>query len=154
MRPGHVLKWQCQWRQCRNSPGFDPSILRHSGIWGAADEAVLNCVHEKKKKNPLCLKKWKEPIKIMGSFVTKTGTIRGQIPRTSTCILKGPTVWLPLCSTQSSERKAKYQRTKYILYNREDWIVRGSCPSARLLFGSHETSLIIWIGKPATAIPC
>ncbi len=28
--------------QCRSSncPGFDPSILRHSGIWGAADEAV------------------------------------------------------------------------------------------------------------------
>ncbi len=33
---------QCQ---SRNSPGFDPSILRHSGIWGAADDAVLNTVH-------------------------------------------------------------------------------------------------------------
>ncbi len=33
---------QCQ---SRNSPKFDPSILRHSGIWGAADEAVLNNVH-------------------------------------------------------------------------------------------------------------
>jgi len=30
-------------------PGFDPSILRHSGIWGATDEAVLNIEH---KKNP------------------------------------------------------------------------------------------------------
>jgi hypothetical protein len=29
-------------------PGFDPSILRHSRIWGAADEAVLNNI----KKNP------------------------------------------------------------------------------------------------------
>ncbi len=39
--------------QCK-SPGFDPSILRHSGIWGAADEAVLNKVHRKKiKKIPL-----------------------------------------------------------------------------------------------------
>ncbi len=30
------------------------SILRHSGIWGAADEAVLNTVHRRKKnlKNP------------------------------------------------------------------------------------------------------
>ncbi len=37
----------------RNSPGFDPSILRHSGIWRAADEAVWNNVHKKKKqKNP------------------------------------------------------------------------------------------------------
>jgi hypothetical protein len=25
--------------------GFDPSILRHRGIWGAADEAVLNKAH-------------------------------------------------------------------------------------------------------------
>jgi hypothetical protein len=38
---------QCQ---SHNSPGFDPSILRHSGIRGAADEAVWNNVHE---KNPL-----------------------------------------------------------------------------------------------------
>jgi hypothetical protein len=43
----------CQCRS-RNSPGFDPGILRHSGIWGAADEAVLNTVHRSKKnaKNP------------------------------------------------------------------------------------------------------
>jgi hypothetical protein len=38
--------------QClrRNSPEFDPSILRHSGILRAADEAVLNNVHKRKKK--------------------------------------------------------------------------------------------------------
>ncbi len=30
--------------------GSIPSILRHSEIWGAADEAVLNNVHKKKKK--------------------------------------------------------------------------------------------------------
>ncbi len=35
-----------------NGPGFDPSIRRHSGIWGAADEAVLNIVRAKKKKIP------------------------------------------------------------------------------------------------------
>ncbi len=33
-----------------NGPGFDPSIRRHSGIWGAADEAVLNIVRTKKRK--------------------------------------------------------------------------------------------------------
>ncbi len=44
----------CQCRR-RNSPGFDSSILRHSGIWGAADEAVLNTVHRKNPKNFLCL---------------------------------------------------------------------------------------------------
>ncbi len=31
--------------QSRNSPGLGPSIFRHSGIWRAADEAVLNIVH-------------------------------------------------------------------------------------------------------------
>ncbi len=39
----------CQCTSC-NGPGFDPSIRRHSGIWGAADEAVLNIVRKKKKK--------------------------------------------------------------------------------------------------------
>ena len=33
----------CQCTSC-NGPGFDPSIRRHSGIWGAADEAVLYIV--------------------------------------------------------------------------------------------------------------
>jgi hypothetical protein len=38
---------QCQ---SRNSPWFDPSILRHSESEGrAADEAVLNNVQKKKK---------------------------------------------------------------------------------------------------------
>jgi hypothetical protein len=39
----------CQCQSC-NCPLFDPSILQHSGIWGAADEAVLNNVHLKKKQ--------------------------------------------------------------------------------------------------------
>ncbi len=39
-------------RLSRNSPGFDHSIMRHSGIWGAADEAVLKKVHKKNPKNP------------------------------------------------------------------------------------------------------
>ncbi len=34
---------------CRNSPDFDPSILRHSGICWAADEAVLNNVQKIQK---------------------------------------------------------------------------------------------------------
>ncbi len=35
--------------QCQNDngPGFDPRILRHSGIRGVADEAGLNKVHKK-----------------------------------------------------------------------------------------------------------
>ncbi len=32
--------------QTLQQSGFDPRILRHSGIWGAADEAVLNIVHK------------------------------------------------------------------------------------------------------------
>ncbi len=33
--------------QVCNGPGFDPSIRRHSGIWGAPDEALLNIVRKK-----------------------------------------------------------------------------------------------------------
>ncbi len=54
MRPSRVFRASfCQCRS-RNSPtpGFDPSFLRHSGIWGAADEAVLKTVHKKILKNP------------------------------------------------------------------------------------------------------
>jgi hypothetical protein len=40
----------CQCQSC-HSPGFGPSILRHTGISGAADEAVLNNVHKKEKKS-------------------------------------------------------------------------------------------------------
>jgi hypothetical protein len=44
MRSSLVVKASdCQCPSC-NGPGFDPSIRRHSGIWGAADEAVLNIV--------------------------------------------------------------------------------------------------------------
>ncbi len=42
--------WQCR---SRSSPGFNPSILRHGGIWGAADEAVLSTVHKKPKNPPV-----------------------------------------------------------------------------------------------------
>ncbi len=41
----------CQCTSC-TGPGFDPSIRRHSGIWGAADEAVLHIVRKIKTKNP------------------------------------------------------------------------------------------------------
>jgi hypothetical protein len=49
MRSGRVVRasnFQCQ--RC-NSPGLDPSILRHSRILGAAHEAVLNKVRYFKK---------------------------------------------------------------------------------------------------------
>ncbi len=41
----------CQYTSC-NGAGFNHSIRRHSGIWGAADEAVLNIVRKKLKKSP------------------------------------------------------------------------------------------------------
>jgi hypothetical protein len=42
------LEHGCQCQSC-HSLGFDPSILRHSGIWWAADDAVLNNVQRKRK---------------------------------------------------------------------------------------------------------
>jgi hypothetical protein len=49
---------ECGWdlaevRASQLSYGFDPSILWHSGIWGAADEAVLNIVHKQKKSQKI-----------------------------------------------------------------------------------------------------
>jgi hypothetical protein len=47
MRSSQVVRasgCQCQ------IPGFDLIILRHSAIWEAADEAVLNNVHKNNKK--------------------------------------------------------------------------------------------------------
>jgi hypothetical protein len=43
-----ILKIFCQ---SLNSPGLDDNILRHSGIWEAADEAVLNDLHNEERKN-------------------------------------------------------------------------------------------------------
>jgi hypothetical protein len=70
MRSSRVVRapdCQCQ---SRNSPGFDPSILRHSGIWGAADEAacVEKCVHQKIKENLLLMIIW--------SFISQTASLR------------------------------------------------------------------------------
>jgi hypothetical protein len=54
----------CQFRS-RNSPGFVPSILRHSVIWAAADEAVLNIIHRgKKSKNTLLESRCRSHIKL------------------------------------------------------------------------------------------
>jgi hypothetical protein len=39
----------CQYKSC-NGPRFDPSIRRHSGIWGAADLSVMNTVRKRFKK--------------------------------------------------------------------------------------------------------
>ncbi len=48
----------CQCTSC-NGPGFDPSFRRHSGIWGVAEEAVLDIVWKKdiKKSPKIFLKK-------------------------------------------------------------------------------------------------
>ncbi len=48
-----VREYDC-YRQSRNSPGFHPSILRHSEIWGAKDEAVLNNIHSTLYPTQLC----------------------------------------------------------------------------------------------------
>ncbi len=51
MRSSRVVRaagCQCQ---SRNSHGLDLSILRHSGIWGVADEAALNNINKKIQKS-------------------------------------------------------------------------------------------------------
>ncbi len=58
MRSSFVVRASdSQWSSSLNSPGFGPSILRHSGIWVAADEAVFNIEHKKikYKKSPFLI---------------------------------------------------------------------------------------------------
>ncbi len=47
MRSSRVARASDSQYRSRDCPGFDPSILRHSEIWGEADEAVLNKVLKK-----------------------------------------------------------------------------------------------------------
>ncbi len=68
----------CQCTSC-NGPGFDPSIRRHSGIWGAADETVLNIVW-KNRKNPS--KKYKKKL-----FRSWGGSCRLVVRTSCVCIL-------------------------------------------------------------------
>jgi hypothetical protein len=49
MRSSRVARASGCQCQSRDSPGFDPSIHRHSGIGGAAVEVVLNNVHKTEK---------------------------------------------------------------------------------------------------------
>ncbi len=53
MRSSRVVRASDSQCSSRNCPRFrfDPSILRHSEIWGATDEAVSNIVHKKRKKS-------------------------------------------------------------------------------------------------------
>ncbi len=48
MRSSQVLRASGCQCQSRNSPEFDPSIIRDNGIWGAAEESVLNKIHKNK----------------------------------------------------------------------------------------------------------
>ncbi len=52
MRCSRVARASDSQCRSRNCPGFDPSNLRHSGILGASDEAVLNKVLYIRTKNP------------------------------------------------------------------------------------------------------
>ncbi len=42
---------------------FDHSVLRHSGIWGAEDDAVLNRSTKKSRKNPRKKEFWDLDVK-------------------------------------------------------------------------------------------
>ncbi len=51
MRPSWVVTTFDSQCRSRNSPGFDHSVLQHSGFWRAAGETVLNKVMKKLIKN-------------------------------------------------------------------------------------------------------
>ncbi len=67
MRSSIVVRasnYQCR---SRNSPRFDPSVLRHSEIWEATDKAVLKTEHKKIQKYPPVNYKKCEVIKFPGT---------------------------------------------------------------------------------------
>ncbi len=94
----------CQCTSC-NGPGFDPSIRRHSGIWGAADEAVLNFVRNKREKIPQKILKKKKKI-LPGSVTTWTGDLKCREVKTGFSRKKwmqtsssGTLIWLEIWSS-------------------------------------------------------
>ncbi len=75
MRSSLVVRaCDCQCTSC-NGPGFDSSIRRHSGIRGAADEAVLN-IQQYEIKNPS-----KKILKEKNIFLLEAYTIKGTVSR-------------------------------------------------------------------------
>jgi len=91
----------CQSRS-RNCPMFEHSIHRHSGIWGAADEAVLNKVLKKEGKgicSPIGLEsgdaklsvfieKGRESALKYASWIRNRVSLRRECPRIGLLMLK------------------------------------------------------------------
>ncbi len=69
MRSSRVIRVSDGQCRSRNCPGFDPSILWHSEIWEAADEAVLNKLLKKNPKIPLF--KYNSQWKIWNIFTSR-----------------------------------------------------------------------------------
>ncbi len=68
MRSGLVVRASdCQCTSC-NGPGFDPSILRHSGTWGAADESVSVAEYCTEKKENIPQKILKKKINFVNAY--------------------------------------------------------------------------------------
>ncbi len=101
MRSSLVVRasdWQCT--SC-NGSGFDPGIRRHSGIWGAADEAVLNIVRKKLKIPPQKYKKdypfcWTMLIKFWCALLAGSLRARQLIVRSSARSWSSSTRWTAL----------------------------------------------------------
>ncbi len=94
-RVDRVSDSQCRSRNC---PGFDPSILRHSGIWAAADEAVMNIVHKREEipKSPP-LKNVSYSVTIISSFYN---TVKKWIDLNQPCLRMANTKGL-FCTASS-----------------------------------------------------
>ncbi len=107
----------CQCTSC-NGPGFDPSIRRHSGIWGAADEAVLNIVRTKRKNPPKKYLKKKKKNSIRSQLGSSsqgnrysTGKAGGTAPSTCRVTLLQPARRAAMLGQPSSLRPHGLQHT-------------------------------------------
>jgi hypothetical protein len=108
----------CQFQR-RNSPGIDLSILRHNGIWEAADAiAVLKKVHPKAQKNSLMIypKRWACPA--WPAWCACPAAC--QLPRLQMTLL-GPWDW-PFVSYPVTTVKARICAMFLVSYR--DWVPR------------------------------
>ncbi len=81
----------CQCTSC-NGPGFDPSIRRHRGIWGAADEAVLNIVRKENNLVERCNLEW---MRLRCSLVVSSSNYQSELCNSPEILSPEPDLRLP-----------------------------------------------------------
>jgi hypothetical protein len=150
MRVSRAVWASCCQCQSRNSPGVDPSVLPHCGIWGAADEAVLNNVHKKKKSkkspfnkiNKCTLFSAMDPLLPLSSLEKGTASVVGAVP--PAVAVKGTLAWHFLSSFW-----LRPQSTLCLVCGRKkDALSSGVADPWHFWYGSGSADPYLWLTHP------